>query len=280
MEGPSAISILFPILAMGLPISDTAMAIFRRWVRNLPLSAADRRHVHHLLIGLGLNQRQAALLLYCFSGFLCGAVMLGVALRNEYLTLILGICGCLVFLLVVTSRRDELANLRDDLQDRLTRGRQERHVAKLAWEAIQRVELCPTSQAAYAVVHDAAQALGCAWVDISESHDGPQSSSSLRNLLEPARSSPSVSSSATLFRLPGGPGRWITVGIDLPADSPLAVDIIFRYLHRLCQALAERLEWLGSSAIPSDRARIDSNTELAATRWRTRLPGPAADSPS
>ncbi len=90
MEGPSAISILFPILAMGLPISDTAMAIFRRWVRNLPLSAADRRHVHHLLIGLGLNPRQAALMLYCFSGFLCGAVMLGVALRNEYLTLILG----------------------------------------------------------------------------------------------------------------------------------------------------------------------------------------------
>ena len=77
MKGPSAISILFPILAMGLPISDTAMAIFRRWVRNLPLSAADRRHVHHLLIGLGLNPRQAALLLYCFSGFLCGAVLAG-----------------------------------------------------------------------------------------------------------------------------------------------------------------------------------------------------------
>ena len=83
IKGPSAISILFPILAMGLPISDTAMAIFRRWVRNLPLSAADRRHVHHLLIGLGLNPRQAALLLYCFSGFLCGVVLLGVALRNE-----------------------------------------------------------------------------------------------------------------------------------------------------------------------------------------------------
>ena len=50
----ATISILFPILAMGLPITDTAMAIFRRWVRNLPLSSADRRHVHHLLIGLGL----------------------------------------------------------------------------------------------------------------------------------------------------------------------------------------------------------------------------------
>ena len=112
MKGPSAISILFPILAMGLPISDTAMAIFRRWVRNLPLSAADRRHVHHLLIGLGLNPRQAALLLYSFSGFLCGAVLLGVALRSEFLALVLGISGCLAFLVVVTSRRDELTNLR------------------------------------------------------------------------------------------------------------------------------------------------------------------------
>ena len=36
MKGPSAISILFPILAMGLPISDTAMAIFRRWVTQSP----------------------------------------------------------------------------------------------------------------------------------------------------------------------------------------------------------------------------------------------------
>ena len=112
LKGPSAISILFPILAMGLPISDTAMAIFRRWVRNLPLSSADRRHVHHLLIGLGLNPRQAALLLYCFSGFLCGVVLLGVALRNELLALVLGLSGCLAFLLILTSRLDELANLR------------------------------------------------------------------------------------------------------------------------------------------------------------------------
>ena len=116
LKGPSAISILFPILAMGLPISDTAMAIFRRWVRNLPLSSADRRHVHHLLIGLGLNPRQAALLLYCFSGFLCGVVLLGVAFKNEFLALVLGISGCLAFLLILTSRRDELATLRADFR--------------------------------------------------------------------------------------------------------------------------------------------------------------------
>src|SRR5262249_8917268 len=130
LKGTTAVSILFPILAMGLPISDTAMAIFRRWVRNLPLSSADRRPIHHPLIGLGLKPRQAALLLYCFTGFLCGVVLLGVAKGNEFLALVLASCGCLAFLLVLTSRRDELSNLWNDLQARLARGKQERFAAK------------------------------------------------------------------------------------------------------------------------------------------------------
>src|SRR5262249_36904478 len=160
-KGPSAISILFPILAMGLPISDTALAIFRRWVRNLPMSAADRRHVHHLLIGLGLNPRQAALLLYCFSGFLCGAVLLGVALKNEQLALIMGIAGCLAFLLVLTSRLNELSSLRGDLRARMARGRQERYAAKLAWEAIQRIELSHDPEGVCAILEAATRELGC-----------------------------------------------------------------------------------------------------------------------
>jgi UDP-GlcNAc:undecaprenyl-phosphate GlcNAc-1-phosphate transferase len=241
MEGPSAISILFPILAMGLPISDTAMAIFRRWVRNLPLSAADRRHLHHLLIGLGLDQRQAALFLYCFSGFLCGVVMLGVALRNEYLTLVLGISGCLVFLLVVTSRRDELANLRDDLQDRLTRGRQERQAAKLAWEAIQRLELSASASAAYEIVDQTAHTLGCELVQISCSRADSPLFVAPRTMLPAMAASKEVSGASAVFRLPGGEGLWITFSLGLPADCPLAPDIVFRYLQRLGQALAERL---------------------------------------
>jgi UDP-GlcNAc:undecaprenyl-phosphate GlcNAc-1-phosphate transferase len=241
MEGPSAISILFPILAMGLPISDTAMAIFRRWVRNLPLSAADRRHVHHLLIGLGLDQRQAALLLYCFSGFLCGVVMLGVALRNEYLTLVMGISGCLVFLLVVTSRRDELSNLRDDLQDRLTRGRQERQAAKLAWEAIQRLELSTSARAAYEIVDQTAHTLGCELVQISCGRNDSPLVAAPKDTLHAVAASNLVSGPSAIFRLSGGEGLWITVSLGLPAETPLAPDIVFRYLQRLGQALAERL---------------------------------------
>ena len=248
MKGPSAISILFPILAMGLPITDTAMAIFRRWVRNLPLSAADRRHVHHLLIGLGLNPRQAALMLYCFSGFLCGAVLLGVALRSEFLALVLGLFGCLAFLVVVTSRRDELANLRGDLQERIVRSRQERIAARLTWEAIQRIELCSSAPRSFEIIEQTAGLLGCQFIQITCSNPrSPLTSTvaqAVRSLPIPTNE---LSDSAALFRLFGGEGVWITIQLELCSDLTLPPDIVYRYVQRLGMALAERLKWLRSS---------------------------------
>jgi UDP-GlcNAc:undecaprenyl-phosphate GlcNAc-1-phosphate transferase len=244
LKGPSAISILFPILAMGLPISDTSMAIFRRWVRNLPLSSADRRHVHHLLIGLGLDPRQAALLLYCFEGFLCGVVLLGVALRNETLALVLGLSGCLAFLLILTSRHDELAKLRLDLATRLARGRQQRLAAKVTWEAIQRIELCDKVAAILALVGDTARALGCEMVRITCVRDG-------RDLFTMGDGPPfgrdplgEVAAPSVVFRLSSGHDLLLTVALHQADDSRLAADIAFRFLQRLSLATAERLERL------------------------------------
>ncbi len=257
MKGPSAISILFPILAMGLPISDTAMAIFRRWVRNLPLSAADRRHVHHLLIGLGLGPRRAALLLYSFSGFMCGAVLLGVALRSEFLALILGISGCLAFLVVVTSRRDELTNLRGDLQARMTRGRQERQAAKLTWEGIQRIELCDSATAAFEIVERTARSLGCDMLQVRlTSASSPLRPIATNEVQDLAATATALSGPGAVFRLSGGEGVWITVRVELGREPELAADIVFRYLERLGQALAGRLEWLQSIESKMTETRI------------------------
>src|SRR5262249_25529525 len=157
------------------------------------------------------------LLLYCFSGFLCGVVMLGVALRNEYLTLVLGIFGCLAFLLVVTSRRDELANLYDDLQDRLTRGRQERHAARLTWEAIQRIELSTTASAACQIVDQAARALGCQHVRIGSGSSRTSTASGWEGA--PAADE-RVSWPSVIFRLSGGQGRRIMVSLGLAEEAP------------------------------------------------------------
>jgi UDP-GlcNAc:undecaprenyl-phosphate GlcNAc-1-phosphate transferase len=245
LKGTTAVSILFPLLAMGLPISDTVLAIFRRWVRNLPLSSADRRHIHHLLIGLGLNPRQASLLLYSFTSFLCGAVLIGVAFRNEFLALILGVSGCVAFLLILTSRRDELATLRSDLKAKRDRKIQEKIAARQTWEAIQRIELCESPQRIWDTLLDAATNLGSDRLRLVCTRKGQKFLAFSTEAEEiDFGSSPDVSGSTATFRLPSGHDMELVVSLHQAPHASLPADIAFRSLQRLALATAQRLERL------------------------------------
>lgn len=92
------VSMGVPLLAMGVPIFDTLLAITRRSVRALILKrdaangeningkvmTADADHLHHrLLRSSGLNQRKAAWLMYLFALFLVAAGLLGMSLRSR-----------------------------------------------------------------------------------------------------------------------------------------------------------------------------------------------------
>jgi len=55
---------LIPIFALAYPLLDTGVAILRRWLRGVPISRADRRHVHHQLCTLGLSTRKALTVIY------------------------------------------------------------------------------------------------------------------------------------------------------------------------------------------------------------------------
>jgi UDP-GlcNAc:undecaprenyl-phosphate/decaprenyl-phosphate GlcNAc-1-phosphate transferase len=258
----ATISILFPILAMGLPITDTAMAIFRRWVRNLPLSSADRRHVHHLLIGLGLNPRQAAVLLYCFSAGLCGVVLLGVVFKNEILALVMGLSGCLAFLLILTSRRDELTTLRSDFQSRFVRGKQERFAAKVTWEAIQRIELCETLEGSWEIMRAATIKLGCDHLSLICRRDGRTVFEREGGTWEEASELEALSGPEATFRLSSGRDLLLIVSLHQTADSTLAADIAFRFVQRLSLASAERLERLFSK-VSTPEAEVERGAETA-----------------
>lgn len=52
-----------PMVALGVPIVDTAWAIVRRTARGEPFFVADSAHVHHQLLRRGLSQRDAMLIL-------------------------------------------------------------------------------------------------------------------------------------------------------------------------------------------------------------------------
>ncbi len=56
-----------PIIALGVPIIDTAWAIVRRTASGEAFFVADRGHVHHQLLRRGLSQRDAMLILTAVS---------------------------------------------------------------------------------------------------------------------------------------------------------------------------------------------------------------------
>ena len=66
-KASTAVSILVPVLALGLPIFDTLFAMVRRYLERRPMFSPDRGHVHHRLLDMGLTHRRAVLILYCVS---------------------------------------------------------------------------------------------------------------------------------------------------------------------------------------------------------------------
>lgn len=73
VKSVAAVALIIPIFALGLPIFDTTCAIIRRYLNKKPIMEADKDHLHHKLMGKGLNQRQTVLVMYFIS------MMLGIA---------------------------------------------------------------------------------------------------------------------------------------------------------------------------------------------------------
>ncbi len=80
IKGTAAFSIIVALLALGLPVMDTLLAMARRFVRSMvdensgslkrklhSLFLPDRRHIHHQLLASGLSHRNSVLILYIIS---------------------------------------------------------------------------------------------------------------------------------------------------------------------------------------------------------------------
>jgi UDP-GlcNAc:undecaprenyl-phosphate/decaprenyl-phosphate GlcNAc-1-phosphate transferase len=63
-KAPTVVAVAIPIVSLGLPILDVAVAIIRRFLSCKRIFGADREHIHHKLVGRGISHRQAVLVLY------------------------------------------------------------------------------------------------------------------------------------------------------------------------------------------------------------------------
>ncbi|HEY6107195.1 MAG TPA: MraY family glycosyltransferase [Anaeromyxobacteraceae bacterium] len=99
-KGSTAVAMLVPIVALGLPIGDTLLSITRRAVRGQPIFHSDRGHFHHRLMALGFSHRQTVLVLYGLCALLgATAVVLTRATAAETLLVLLGV-GLVAFTLL------------------------------------------------------------------------------------------------------------------------------------------------------------------------------------
>lgn len=86
------------LLVMGIPILDVAWAITRRlWYRRSPF-AADRLHLHHRLLDVGLSQRQTVAVLWAISAFF-GFAAVFLQTLGKLIALIILLC-VMVFLAI------------------------------------------------------------------------------------------------------------------------------------------------------------------------------------
>lgn len=70
-KSATLVSLVVPVLALGVPILDTVWVVIRRFRENRPIYVADKGHTFHMLMKSGMNQIQTVAFLYllgiCFS---------------------------------------------------------------------------------------------------------------------------------------------------------------------------------------------------------------------
>ncbi|MCI2058204.1 MAG: undecaprenyl/decaprenyl-phosphate alpha-N-acetylglucosaminyl 1-phosphate transferase [Oscillibacter sp.] len=89
----AVISFAVPFLILGLPIFDTAFAFIRRIAHGQSPMHADRGHIHHRLIDMGLSQKQAVATLYVISAILgLSAVVLTTTTELKAMVFFVALC--------------------------------------------------------------------------------------------------------------------------------------------------------------------------------------------
>jgi hypothetical protein len=121
--GSFLVGIGVPLLAMGVPIFDTALAIARRTVRAMikketntdkggtRLMQPDSDHLHHRLLRKFMSQRKTAVVIYLFAVFLILVGICGVALKDRAAGLFIVAFVVATFIIVRDMSRVELLDV-------------------------------------------------------------------------------------------------------------------------------------------------------------------------
>src|SRR5699024_10747453 len=135
LKNVTIISLIIPIVILGIPITDTIYAMLRRRLNKMPISTADKHHIHHRLMSLGLTHKQTVLVIYTIAGIFSITALLypiSTTLCTILITILL-LIGIEIFVeligLVGEDRRPLLNTLRE-YADKVNKKAKGRHYGK------------------------------------------------------------------------------------------------------------------------------------------------------
>jgi UDP-GlcNAc:undecaprenyl-phosphate GlcNAc-1-phosphate transferase len=101
-KGTVVLALFVPVLALAIPIVDTAWAIVRRRLRGKSIATPDTEHLHHRLLDFGLSPRETVLVFY-FGTAIFAAV--GLAIYGHKKVLLGAILLMLLGIVIIVVRR-------------------------------------------------------------------------------------------------------------------------------------------------------------------------------
>lgn len=120
----AVISFAVPFLILGLPIFDTSFAFIRRIAHGQSPMQADRGHIHHRLIDMGLSQKQAVATLYVISAIL-GLSAVVLTTRGEEKAMLFFVALCVVA--VVAAQAVFPKEIREEMHEELEELKEHSH---------------------------------------------------------------------------------------------------------------------------------------------------------
>ena len=97
-KAPTFVAVAIPVVSFGLPILETSLSILRRLISGRPIFTADREHIHHKLLEMGMSHRQVVIVLYAVSALFAMLSLFLLWPTGSTLGLVLAVVGTGIWL--------------------------------------------------------------------------------------------------------------------------------------------------------------------------------------
>ena len=91
-----------PVIILGIPVFDTLFAIIRRVNNQKPIFGADKDHLHHRLMEMGMSHQMSVIVIYIVSALLGGAAVVMAYVSSPKALLVL---AAVLILMIIGARR-------------------------------------------------------------------------------------------------------------------------------------------------------------------------------